>query len=288
MTDDTLKWRIGDVTVTKVTELVDIQSATWVVPLLKPECFDLPELQWCKPHFANDGGEIIVSVHALVVESQGQRIVVDTCIGNDKNISLPAWAQRQGTFLADLDAAGFAADTIDTVLCTHLHVDHVGWNTRLVDGKWVPTFMNARYLWHRTEFEFWSTTDVNMGGDIVGESVMPVYDAGLVDLVDAEHTVTDEVRLEPTPGHTPGHVSVHISSRGEEAVITGDLMHHPAQCTHPEWGSRFDADPAQAEQTRRDFLARYGDTPVLVIGTHFATPTAGKLVRDGDAYRLAI
>ena len=283
-----MKWKIGDVTITKIIEIESTEQATWIVPALTAENLARPEVAWCKPHFARDDGRVHLSVHALVIESQGRRIIVDTCVGNDKRINLPAWNKRQGPFLQELAAAGFPADSIDTALCTHLHVDHVGWNTRLVDGKWVPTFPNARYLWHRTEFEFWSTTDINMGGEIVGESVMPVYDAGLVDLVDAEHAVTDEVRLEPTPGHTPGHVSVHISSGGEEAVITGDLMHHPAQCSHPEWGSRFDADREQAVATRRAFLERYGDTPVLVIGTHFATPTAGHIVRDGATYRLAV
>jgi glyoxylase-like metal-dependent hydrolase (beta-lactamase superfamily II) len=152
----------------------------------------------------------------------------------------------------------------------------------------VPTFSNARYLWNRAEYEYWSTTESKAYGDVVQESVVPVWEAGRVDLVTPDHVVTSEVRLEPTYGHTPGHVSVHVTSRGEEAVITGDLMHHPAQCAHPEWHSLADSDAAQAERTRRDFLARYADRPVLVIGTHFATPTAGRIVRDGGAYRLAV
>ena len=173
-------------------------------------------------------------------------------------------------------------------MCTHLHVDHVGWNTKWENGRWVPTFPNARYLWHRAEYEYWAANDDGAYGPVVQESVLPVVEAGLVDLVEPTHAVTDEVRLEPTLGHTPGHVSVHITSRGEEAVITGDLMHHPAQCAHPEWRSSADFDAEQAERTRRDFLARYADRPVLVIGTHFATPTAGRIVRDGATYRFAV
>ena len=206
--------------------------------------------------------------------------------GNDKTLDIPGWSKRQGPFLRDLAAAGFPANSIDTVLCTHLHVDHVGWNTRLENGRWVPTFANARYLWNRAEYDFWSKPE--QSDEVVQESVRPVYEAGKVDLVTPDHAVTDEVRLEPTHGHTPGHVSVHVASRGAEAVITGDLMHHPAQCSHPEWHASVDWDGAQAERTRRDFLARYADRPVLVIGTHFATPTAGRIVRDGQAYRFAI
>ena len=281
-----MKWKIGDVSITKITEVEVAGKATWILPDLTSE--NLATVPWCRPHFATADGQVVMSIHALGIESQGKRIIVDTCIGNDKNLSIPNWNKRQGPFLADLAAAGFPADSIDTVLCTHLHVDHVGWNTKLENGKWVPTFKNARYLWNRAEYEHWSKTEQSEYGSVVQESVLPVYEAGKADLVPADHVVTNEVRLEPTYGHTPGHVSVHISSRGEEAVITGDLMHHPAQCAHPEWRSSADSDGAQAEQTRRDFLARYADRPVLVIGTHFATPTAGKIVRDGNAYRFAV
>ena len=283
-----MRWKIGDVTITKVLEIESTSSATWILPALTPENLARPELAWCRPHFARDDGQVHMSVHALVVESQGRRIVVDTCVGNDKSIRLPGWNKRQGPFLSDLAAAGFAADSIDTVLCTHLHVDHVGWNTRLENGRWVPTFPNARYLWNRAEYEYWSRTETSAYGNVVQESVLPVWEAGSVDLVTPDHVVTNEVRLEPTYGHTPGHVSVHVDSRGEEAVITGDLMHHPAQCSHPEWHSIADSDRTQAERTRRDFLARYADRPVLVIGTHFATPTAGRIHRDGGGYRFAI
>jgi glyoxylase-like metal-dependent hydrolase (beta-lactamase superfamily II) len=281
-----MKWKIGDVTITKLTELELASKATWIVPELTAE--NLAKLPWVRPHFATDDGRVVMSIHALVIESQARRIVVDTCVGNDKTLNNPAWNKRQGPFLADLAAAGFPPDSIDTVLCTHLHVDHVGWNTRLENGKWVPTFRNARYLWNRAEYEHWSKTEQSDYGDVVQESVRPVYEAGRVDLVGPTHAVTSEVRLEPTHGHTPGHVSVHIESRGEEAVITGDLMHHPAQCAHPEWRSSADSDGEAAVKTRRDFLARYADRPVLVIGTHFATPTAGKIVRDGGAYRFAV
>jgi len=243
---------------------------------------------WLRPHFVSEQGEARMSVHSFVVEAPGRRILVDTCIGNDKRLSIPGWNQRQGPFLAELTAAGFVPDSIDTVLCTHLHVDHVGWNTRLENGRWLPTFRNARHLCSRREYEHWDEAGGVENEIVLAESVRPVYEAGLVDLVADDHVVSDEIRLEPTPGHTPGHVSVHITSRGEEAVITGDLMHHPVQIAHPEWGSRADYDGAQAEATRLAFLRRYADRPVLVLGTHFAGPTAGRLVRDGDGYRLDV
>lgn len=281
-----MKWKIGDVTISKLTEVEVAGRATWILPDLTAE--NLATVPWCRPHFATADGDVVMSIHALLIESQGRRIVVDTCVGNDKTLNIPDWNKRQGPFLADLAAAGFPADSIDTVLCTHLHVDHVGWNTKLENGRWVPTFPNARYLWHRAEYEHWAANDDGAYGRVVEESVLPVHEAGLVDLVEPTHAVTSEVTLEPTHGHTPGHVSVRIASRGEEAVITGDLMHHPAQCAHPEWRSSADCDGDQAERTRRDFLARYADRPVLVIGTHFATPTAGRIVRDGATYRFAV
>ena len=281
-----MNWKIGDVSITKIVEVEVAGKATWILPDLTSE--NLARVPWCRPHFATADGQVVMSIHALLIESEGRRIIVDTCVGNDKNLSIPNWNKRQGPFLADIAAAGFPAESIDTVLCTHLHVDHVGWNTKLENGKWVPTFPKARYLWNRAEYEHWSKTEQSDYGKVVQESVLPVYEAGRVDLVTPSHAVTNEVRLEPTHGHTPGHVSVHITSRGEEAVITGDLMHHPAQCAHPEWRSSADSDGDAAERTRRDFLARYADRPVLIIGTHFATPTAGRIVKDGASYRFAV
>jgi glyoxylase-like metal-dependent hydrolase (beta-lactamase superfamily II) len=279
-------WKIGDVSVTKLVELEMKSAVTWILPDATPE--NLAREKWLQPHFADADGNGVMSVHALVVESLGQRILVDTCIGNDKKRPIPGWDMRSGPFLSDLEAAGFPAESIDTVLCTHLHVDHVGWNTRLENGHWVPTFPSSRYLFNRKEYEYWNAESDEAYGDVMGDSVRPVFDAGLVDLVDATHVINDEVRLEPTPGHTPGHVSVAISSRGEEAVITGDLMHHPVQCAHPDWGSSADVDAEQAEKTRRAFLERYADRPVLVLGTHFATPTAGRIVRDGETWRFEV
>ena len=159
-----------------------------------------------------------------------------------------------------------------------------------VDGKWVPTFDNARYLIGEAEWEHWSAEDATQarGEDIVGDSVRPVFEAGLVDLVQTDHKICEEVWLESTPGHTPGHVSVRISSKGEDALITGDCMHHPCQMAIPGMCSNADSDPDKARKTRYALLEKYADAPVLIIGTHFASPTAGHIVRDGDAFRLAV
>jgi glyoxylase-like metal-dependent hydrolase (beta-lactamase superfamily II) len=174
-------------------------------------------------------------------------------------------------------------------LCTHLHVDHVGWNTMLVDGKWVSTFPKARYLMGRVEFAHWrGQHERDDMAAIFADSVKPVHEAGLVDLVETDHRVSDEISLVPTIGHTPGHVSVLIRSQGEQALITGDFMHHPCQIARPHWSSTADSDPDQAQQTRERMLAELAGRPVLVIGTHFAGATAGHIVRDGETYRLAV
>jgi len=277
-------WQVGAVRVTRVVEVEGPSPGTFLFAEATPE--RLLQHAWLQPHFLTPDGRTLGAIHAFVIESAGRVILVDTCVGNDKARTVKAWNMRKGRFLEDLAEAGFPRERIDTVLCTHLHVDHVGWNTMLVDGRWVPTFPNARYLFAQREWEHWSREPPTHDGDVQGDSVRPVVDAGLADLVAMDHRITDEVRLEPTPGHTPGHVSVRISSAGSEAVITGDLMHHPVQCAEPGWASRFDVDPDAARATRRAFLERYADGPVLVLGTHFATPTAGRIVRDGEAWRL--
>lgn len=279
------RWKIGDVNVSRVVEVESPSPGEFVLPDAIAE--NVKAIDWLRPHFIDAEGLLVMSVHALVVESQGRRILVDTCLGNDKERPIPDWNLRKGPFLQDLDKAGFPRESIDTVVCTHLHVDHVGWNTMLEDGRWVPTFPRARYLIGAKEWEYWKEQPDDMG-PVMDDSVRPIVDAGLADLVESDHRLNDEVWLEPTPGHTPGHVAVRISSRGEDAVITGDLMHHPCQMARPGWASSFDFDQDAARRTRREFLERYADRPVLVIGTHFATPTAGRIVRDGEAYRLDV
>jgi len=284
-----LKWRIGDVTVTRVVEIEAIGGTRFILPQATYEAAQA--IGWLYPNFADERGKLKMSIHALVVETPSKTIIVDTCIGNDKDRTVPAWSGLQTRFLEDLAEAGYPRESVDTVLCTHLHVDHVGWNTMRVDGQWVPTFPNARYLMGRDEFNYWR--EGGRHADPADEapfndSVQPVFKAGLVDLVETDHVVCDEVRLTPTLGHTPGHVSVRISSRGEEALITGDFIHHPCQLAHPEWASSFDFDAQASTKTRERVFSELADGPVLVIGTHFATPTAGHIVRDGDAFRLKV
>ena len=280
------KWRVGDVTVTKIVELEVTGGSRFILPQATREAI-LP-IGWLQPDFADEEGRLRMSIHALVVETPSRHIIVDTCLGNDKeNRRIPTWNNLQTSFLGDLAAAGYSRETIDTVVCTHLHVDHVGWNTVLVDGHWAPTFPNARYLMGRVEYAHWSSRHgrADMAA-VLADSVTPVWEAGLVDLVEADHRICEEISLAPTPGHTPGHVSVRIASRDAEALITGDFMHHPCQIARPEWSSTADSDAAEARQTRERMLTRLADTPILVIGTHFADRTAGRVVRDGDAFRL--
>jgi glyoxylase-like metal-dependent hydrolase (beta-lactamase superfamily II) len=279
------RWRIGSVTVTRVIELEGPVPGPFLLADATPERLER-HAAWLRPRFLDDKGRIIATTQAFLVESGGRRIIVDTCVGNDKPRPNPFWNQLHLPFLEELVKVGFARERVDTVLCTHLHVDHVGWNTTLVAGRWMPTFPNARYLFARAEWEYWRTTDYARDGEVHGDSVRPILDAGLADLVPPDHRLTDEVGLEPTPGHTPGHTSVRISSQGEDAVITGDVMHHPVQCAEPEWASNFDVDPEAARRTRKAFLARYADRAVLVFGTHFATPAAGRIVRDGTVWRF--
>jgi len=284
-------WRIGDVKVTKIVEVEATGGTRFILPQATREA--ALQIPWLAPHFMDGEGRLKMSIHALVVETPTKRIIVDTCLGNDKQgRAVPMWNGLHGPFLRDLAAAGFAPESIDAVMCTHMHVDHVGWNTMLVDGKWVPTFPKARYLMGRVEFEYWRDQQGRAEHPeqtaVFGDSVKPVFDAGLVDLVETDHRITPEVSLVPTLGHTPGHISVRISSKGEEALITGDFVHHPCQMARPDWAATVDYDQKMSTQTRRDVFGRLAGTPTLVIGTHFAGPTAGRIVRDGDAFRLAV
>ena len=210
---------------------------------------NLGKIDWIGP-FVGDDGKGRVAIQSLVIEDGDQRIVVDTCVGNDKQRSIPFWNMLQGSFLDDMAGAGFPPESIDTVVCTHLHVDHVGWNTKLVDGAWVPDVPERPVsVGAATEWEHASNDPDPDTTTVLADSVRPIFDAGLVDLVDVP-LLTGGIELVPTPGHTPGHMSVSVTSRGERAVITGDMMHHPSQIAHPEWRPPVDHDPDLAVETR--------------------------------------
>jgi glyoxylase-like metal-dependent hydrolase (beta-lactamase superfamily II) len=282
-----LSLSVGRLRVSVVVERAGPTRPTWLLPDALPEAVERHR-DWLSPHFLDDRGRFLQSVHSFVVRAAGLTALVDTCIGNDKDRGgRPPFHMLRTSFLDDLRAAGVPPESVDLVICTHLHVDHVGWNTRLDDGRWVPTFPRARYLFGRAEWEHWSAESEDGTARIMADSVAPVLDAGLALLVDMDHRVSDELWLEPTPGHTPGHVSVRLASDGAEAVITGDLMHHPVQVAEPGWGSHFDSDVEQARSTRQAFCERYADRPVTVLGTHFHHPTAGRIVRHGERLRFA-
>ena len=284
------RWKIGDVEVIRIVELYDFQDDIWM--LLKdatPEVM-LKYKDWLQPQFSTADGRMRMNFQAFVVVSQGKRIMVDTCIGNDRQREYGVFSNLAGTFLEDLAAAGYPRESIDTVLCTHLHLDHCGWNTHLVDGQWVPSFPNARYLFAKSEVDFWhkklAAGEHHM--EHVIDAIDPIIDAGLADYVDPNHKIADEVWLIPTPGHTVGHVSVHISSQGQEAVITGDVVHHPVQLAEPDWTNNFDFDQEKGAAARRAFFDRYADNGALVIASHFFDPSAGRIVSDGDVWKFEI
>ena len=255
----------------------------FVVPDAIPE--NIIKMPWLQPYFSDSKGNTIVSVHALVIETKEKCIIVDTCLGNDKERHIPSWNNLQTKFLEDLETAGYKTDDIDTVLCTHLHTDHVGWNTILVNDKWEPTFKKADYLFGREE---WDYTEKQLGNplyaEFINDSIIPIIDSGLVKFVELDEKICEEITLEPTLGHTPGHVSIKISSNGEKAAITGDFLHHPCQMEKLDWISSADWDPELAKETRRRKLLNYADEKTLVFGTHFASPSAGYVIKKDDHF----
>jgi glyoxylase-like metal-dependent hydrolase (beta-lactamase superfamily II) len=284
-----LSWTVGAVKITRVVELEMPVAYSAERPFLAqatPEA--LRKMSWLYPNFVDEEDRMRLSIHALLVEAPGLRLVVDTCVGNDKvRPGLIGKKPLSTNFLQQMGGLGWTRESVDTVVCTHLHVDHVGWNTMLENGKWVPTFPKARYLMGRTELAHWQgEKDDNDTQEILADSVQPILDAGLAELVDMDHRLSPEIRLTPTPGHTPGHVSVMIESEGQTAVITGDMTHHPCQMAHPDWSPPFDSDPKAAATMRRRMFAQWADQPILVIGTHYAGPTAGHVKTDGEGFRF--
>ena len=286
-----LRWTIGSATVTSIPESETPTSPRFLFKGVdKVAVLERAEAApWLRPHFISKDGYLLQKIQCLVVEAGDMRIAVDTCIGNDKERSNELWSHLQGPFLTEMTAGGYPPESITHVVCTHLHVDHVGWNTRLVDGEWVPTFPNARYLFVETEFEHWKNEpSLFEDDDVFGDSVAPIMDAGLADLVALDYRLSDEVYFQPTTGHTPGHISLVVESDGSKAVITGDMVHSPLQIADPQLSSMFDTDSDEARATRLATFPDWADGETLIIGTHFGSPTAGTMHPDGDGYRLEV
>lgn len=246
-----------------------------------------PHLEWLQPRAMDPvSGNLIFPMQSYVVRTAHHTILVDACVGNHKDRpGRDNWHQTTGTqYMDGLAAVGLTPEDIDYVMCTHMHTDHVGWNTKLLDGRWVPTFPNAKYVFSQKEYDYWEDLNTRTPLPHLIDSVLPIVEAGRAMMVTNDFALDDEVWLEPTPGHTPDHLSIRLSSNGADAVMSGDLMHCPVQCRHPEWTARPDYNPDQATETRRAFMATYCETDVLVCTAHFPLPSAGRFIRHGDVF----
>lgn len=286
-----LTWTVGALTVTRVEENILPLTAKVLIPDATTDHIDANR-PWIDPYFdgVEDGHPVMrLSIHSFVIQAGATTIVVDTCVGPDPERSLPGdpeFAERLDARLRSVGLDGLAG--VDVVVCTHVHFDHVGWNTRTVDGEVVPTFPNARYLVTRAEMD---EVEADDHMDVRAPSILPLIDAGVLDVIDLDadgrHRICDGVDLLSTPGHTAGHVSVHLHADGAEALITGDAFHSPLQFAAPELAAwRFDTDSEQSTATRRHLIERFADSGALLLGTHFAPPTGGHLTRSGDRLRF--
>ncbi len=284
-------WTFGDTSLDRVIESEG--------PLLSPfeifmDCTQAhldANRDWLVPrHQDAASGLLTITIQSFLIRQPGLTILVDCCGGNDKERARPHFHRQRRPWLDTLRAAGAEPEDVDIVLCTHLHVDHVGWNTRLENGRWVPTFPKARYLIAQREWDYWRNAGpaaLVRTGDFITDSVLPIFASGQADLIGDAHALGSGMSIEPAHGHTPGQMMLRIDGGGREALLTADLMHHPLQLRYPEWSTRFCVDPVQARQTRMNFCKEHAGSGRLVFPTHFASPTGGTIERDGNsAYRF--
>jgi glyoxylase-like metal-dependent hydrolase (beta-lactamase superfamily II) len=282
-----LTFKAGDMTIHRV---IEDETTFRTVPQFFGE---LPKevltenRAWLQQIKALDADDVLrICFQSYVVRTPHHTILIDTCVGNDKSRSQwPAWHMRKSdTYMRALAAHGLSVGDIDYVMCTHLHVDHVGWNTKLENGRWVPTFPKARYVFAKQEYDYWAGLHAQKRITVFEDSVLPVAEAGRAELVANEHQLGDHVRLLPTPGHTPGHVAIRFGKGRDEAVMSGDLMHSPLQTRYPDISPVVDVDPLQSAKTRRSFMERYCDTATLCCTAHFPSPSVGRIKRRGNGF----
>jgi glyoxylase-like metal-dependent hydrolase (beta-lactamase superfamily II) len=282
---------LGPITIHRIVEQerVSFFDARKFFPTLTDEIV-AEHRSWLVPNFIDEAGNVVLCVQSYLVETPQHKILVDTCVGNDKERpGRPVWHRMKSEqYHRNLAAHGFRVEDIDFVMCTHLHVDHVGWNTRLDNGRWVPTFPNARYLFAHRELEFWTKRQQDDPASCpwVTDSVLPIIAAQRADVIKSAHQFSDLVSLIPTPGHTIDHFSVHVGKQGNDAVITGDMIHSPIQARYPEIGMMSDYDSRQAGATRRSLFGRFCDTATLICTAHFPSSCCGHLRRWKDGFDI--
>jgi glyoxylase-like metal-dependent hydrolase (beta-lactamase superfamily II) len=285
--------RLGSTTVHRVLEMeAPLFPARTFFPNLTAELLD-ENRSWLSPKFLEPGTDkLILAIQSYIVKTAHHTILVDSCVGNHKpRPGRPFWDNTTSDrYERNLAATGISVTDIDFVMCTHLHVDHVGWNTRLENGRWVPTFPNARYLFSERELAYWTERESKDATTCpwITDSVLPIVAARKADSVSSAHVLNDHVRCIPTPGHTIDHFSVHVGTDGADAVITGDMIHSPIQARYPELGMMSDYSSEQAGLSRRSLFGRFADTPTLMCTAHFPQPSVGRVVRRGDAFDFAM
>jgi glyoxylase-like metal-dependent hydrolase (beta-lactamase superfamily II) len=284
---------LGEMKIHRVLEMqAPLFPARTFFPTLSAELLD-ENRSWLSPTYLEPGTDkLILAVQSYVVETKHHKILVDSCVGNHKpRPGRPMWDQMTAdTWERNLAATGIGIAEIDFVMCTHLHVDHVGWNTRLDNGRWVPTFPNARYLFSERELAYWTERESKDATTCpwITDSVLPIVAAQKADKVTSAHVLSDHVRCIPTPGHTIDHFSVHVGAAGADAVITGDMIHSPIQARYPDLGMMSDYSSPQAGQSRRDLFGRFAETSTLMCTAHFPQPSVARVVRWKDAFDLKV
>jgi glyoxylase-like metal-dependent hydrolase (beta-lactamase superfamily II) len=285
---------LGDVTVTRIEETHG--------PIMPADQFfpDVPEELWREQreilvpdHLGADDSMIHVAMQSWLLRSEGRTILIDTAVGNDKTRpGVPVWDHQDLDYLGNLARAGVKPEDVDLVVNTHLHVDHIGWNTRLAGDTWVPTFPNATYLMPRIDFEYWNPAkNPNIPGGSnedngFRDSVAPVHASGQVQLWENTHIIDANLRLEAAPGHTPGSGVVTLTSRRDKALFAGDILHTPLQIAHPQHNSCFCDDPAQARTTRRRLLNWAADNGALVLPAHLSGHSALEIEHKDDDFAI--
>lgn len=283
---------LGDITIQQVVEQQGpIFDVFEFFPTLTVDRLD-ENRDWLEPVFIDPASQkVVLCVQSYIVRTPHHTILIDSCVGNQKHRpSRPAWhMMNSNQYEKNFKAAGLAFEDIDFVMCTHLHTDHVGWNTRLEDGRWIPTFPNAKYIFAERELSFWSERAETVPDSCpwVLDSVLPIVDAKRAEIVRSDHCLNDHVQLVPSPGHTIDHFSVQVGKTGHNALITGDMVHSPLQARYPELGMFSDYDSDQAGRTRRELFSRYCDTATLMCTAHFPSPSTGRITRHGDGFGIA-